>query len=288
MGLLFMFWLYSAVCLKFCSPNAHCLSCLLGWSKSSSGFAWWFEPHRPSSQPRLTYGTDMLQQLGDDSKCTHIHMVSHRYAVRRESPRDRLTYHSVCLLEWEHGQYCTVVECAYLNGMGGYNGKSNWCEDRDAVIPALYKAIPPEMVCPWRMTSAEIRCFDVSSRNLEEFKEFVAKYEGKDQRFVDPQYSFSHPARLTFRSKKHIAQYLLNYIQRDSTYAELKRNCQTFAADFCAFVAGKKNIVPFHPVSRIDYQNRTYLFLYDSYMYESREEKRKKKQSFKKKSESVI
>jgi len=124
--------------------------------------------------------------------------------------------------------------------------------------------------------------------------------DGKDRRFVDPRVSFSHRARLTFRSKSHVAQYLLNYILRDPSYAELKRNCQTFAgalnqtlfllslvgkvqskilstnflgyfiADLCAFIAGKKEVLPFHPVSRIDYQNRTYLFLYDSHMYENR------------------
>jgi hypothetical protein len=84
------------------------------------------------------------------------------------------------------------------------------------------------------------------------------------------QLSFSHSARLTFRSRAHIAQYLLNYINRDSSYAELKRNCQTFASDLCAFVAGKKKVAPFHPVSRIDYTNRTYFFLYDSHMYDNK------------------
>jgi hypothetical protein len=82
------------------------------------------------------------------------------------------------------------------------------------------------------------------------------------------QLSFSHPARLTFRSRAHIAQHLLNYVNRDSSYAELKRNCQTFASDLCAFVAGKKKVAPFHPVSRIEYTNRTYFFLYDSHMYD--------------------
>lgn len=30
----------------------------------------------------------------------------------------QVTYHSFVLLEWEHGKYCTVVEGAYMNGMG--------------------------------------------------------------------------------------------------------------------------------------------------------------------------
>ncbi len=156
---------------------------------------------------------------------------------------------------------------AYCRGKGGYKGKSNWFDDKDEQVTALYRALPPEMICPWRTNKSEIRCYDVKARTLEEFKDFVTRYRGSDQRFVDPQFSFSHPARLTFRSKVHIAQYLVNYILRDSSYAELRRNCQTFSADLCSFVAGKKNIPPFHPVNRIDYNNRTHMFLYDSHMY---------------------
>jgi hypothetical protein len=104
------------------------------------------------------------------------------------------------------------------------------------------------------------------------------KYAGNDKRFIDPHFHFSHPARLTFRSKRHIAQYLINYISRDTSYAELARNCQTFCSDLASFLAGKKQILPFHPVSRVEYNNRTYLFLYDSYMYDSRSKKAKAKQ----------
>jgi len=87
----------------------------LGWSKDSPGFVFWFEAQH-SDGPRLLYGTKMIESLSD-AKCSMIHMVSHRYAVPRESPKDRITYHSVCFLEWEHGLYGTVVESAYLNGM---------------------------------------------------------------------------------------------------------------------------------------------------------------------------
>jgi hypothetical protein len=120
---------------------------------------------------------------------------------------------------------------------------------------------------------AEIRAYDVKPRSFDEMKEYIERYRGPDKRFVDPHYTFSHVARLGFRSKNNIAQYLINYISRDTAYGELRRNCQTFAADLCSFVAGKKNIVPFHPVNRIDYTNRTYLFLYDSNLYKTREER---------------
>lgn len=89
-----------------------------GWSDTSPGFVLWFEAQRPQGA-RLTYGTNLLRTLDDrdDDQCTMVHMVSHRYAVLRETPRDRLTYHSVCFLEWEHGMYGTVMEAAYLNGI---------------------------------------------------------------------------------------------------------------------------------------------------------------------------
>lgn len=244
-----------------------------GWSKESPGFVFWYESQHPV-KPRVVYGTNLIKGLSDgENKCTYIHMISHRYAKERESPKDRLTYHSICLLEWDHGRYCTVTEAAYLNGIGGYRGRSNWFDDKDAPISSLYNAFPPEMVCPWITTSAEIRCYDVPAKNLDEFKQFMSSYVGSTKRFIDPQFSFSHPARVTFRTKAQIGQYLINYIMRDKEYAELRRNCQTYTADLCAFVAGKKNVQPFHPVVRLDYQNRTHFFFYDFEMYKDKKKK---------------
>ena len=194
-------------------------------------------------------------------------MISHRYGVAKETTRDKLTWHSVVLLEWEHGNFCTIVEGAYLNGIGGYKGRSNWYDDKNDGVTALYKTMPPEMISPWLTTAAEIRCYDVSAKNLDEMKVYIDKYTGPDQRFLDPAYTFSHPPRLTYRSRSNIMQYLINYISRDCSYSEVTRNCQTFAADFCGFLAGKKDVVPYHPINRIDYHNRTHFFLYDSDMY---------------------
>jgi hypothetical protein len=153
--------------------------------------------------------------------------------------------------------------------MGGYNGKCNWFHDRDEKGgTALYKVLPPQLICPWLTTKAELRCYDVEAKSLDEMKEYMKTYQGADKRFIDPKCTFSHVARLTYRSKSNIAQYLLNYISRDYSYSELKRNCQTFAADLCSFVAGKKDVAPYHPINRIEYHNRTHLFLYESGMFD--------------------
>jgi hypothetical protein len=93
----------------------------IGWSEDNPGFVFWYEAVRPDGS-QLKYGTKMVRSMSDDDICTMVHMVSHRYAVRKESPKDKLTYHSIVLLEWDHGKYCTVLEGAYLNGIGGYKG----------------------------------------------------------------------------------------------------------------------------------------------------------------------
>jgi len=251
----------------------------IGWSPSSPGFVYWFEWH----QSRLSYGTNMLQTVDAESNVTMVHMISHRYAIAKETTRDRITYHSIVLLEWDHGKYCTVVEGAYLNGYSGYKGKCNWYHDKNAAGGSrLYHSFPPESIAPWFTKSAEIRCLDVEAKNLQEFQDFIEKYKGPSQRFVDPHISFSHQARLSYRSKRNISQYLLNYIGRDTTYSDLKRNCQTLAADLCCFLCGKKSVEPFHPVSRIEYRNKTHMFLYEPSMFLTKQEKKNKQYQQKK------
>ena len=247
----------------------------IGWSPDAPGFLYWFEWHKQ----RLSYGTNVVKTVDDNTYCTMVHMISHRYAVRKESTRDRLTYHSIVLLEWDHGEYCTVVEGAYLNGIAGYKGKSNWYHDKAAAGGSrLYHCFPPECIAPWFSNAAEIRCFDVEARNIEEMQEFINQYNGEnpesEARFLDPQLSFSHSARLSYRSKRNIGQYLLNYIGRDCSYSELRRNCQTLAADLCGFLCAKKNVEPFHAVSRLEYRNRSHFFLYEANMFTPKEDKK--------------
>jgi hypothetical protein len=269
-----------------------------GYSNHNSGYLFWFEAQRlvrksqysdtsdevtvqQHLEPRVLYGENMIQTMeregdsGDgNSVCTKVHMLSHRYATgdKREHPKDKLTYHSVLILEWDHGNYVTVIESALLNGLGGYAGKSNWYDDKLDDLPKLYEAMPPCMIQPWTPTLSEIRCFDVPhSRTLEEFKSYVRRYTGPKLRFLDPQWTHSHPARLFHRTKVHIARYLYNYIRRNPQYSEINRNCQTFSADLFGFLAGKnpQDIQPFHPLNRVDYKNRAHYFLYDPDMFGS-------------------
>ena len=206
-------------------------------------------------------------------------MISHRYAIPKETPRDLLTYHSVVLLEWEHAEYCTVVQGAYLNGIGGYKCRSNWYQERDdPKTNLLSQYMPDELKGPWRTSAGEIRCFDIPQTNLTEFMQYMQIHKGNHARFVDPQITFSHPAaRLSFRTKRDLAQYLLNYVGRDlyCSYQELRKNCQTLAADLCAFLAGKRNVDPFHPLVQLEYKNRVHQFLYDSNMYSTKKQKKK-------------
>jgi len=259
-----------------------------GWSARSPGFVLWVEgatvDNRSTSPPpalTVTYGTDLLDKFSpknldgeDDPVCTMVHMINHRYASpkKSESPKDMITYHSFALLEWDHGKYCTVVEIGYLNGLGGYKGKSNWFDDKDAIpYSRLYTAFPPELVLPWKSRLSEIRITNVGYRNKGDFvANYMEKYAGHQGRFVDVTCSFSNEVRLTFNARSHVITYVLNYILRNKTYSEMRRNCATFAADLCGFLAGKGNVAPYHPINQIQYNNQAHYFLYESSKYSKR------------------
>eukprot|EP00978_Attheya_sp_CCMP212_P029769 scaffold106900_cov50-Attheya_sp.AAC.6 len=250
-----------------------------GWSKESPGFVMWVEGAKvgETNPPlKLTYGMNLVKHFKcneeDDPLCTNVHMVSHRYALgkKAETQKDKLTYHSFVLLEWDHQQYCTVIEIGFNNGLGGYRCKSNWYHDKNETETQLYRAYPPEMIMPWKDTMSELRCHNVPYATMNAFKKgFLEKYEGQNERFVDLHYTFSHEVRLTYNSRRNIATYLLNYIRRDCTYNDMRKNCQTFAADFCGFLAGKKDVQPFHPINQIQYITQKHKFLYESSKYKT-------------------
>jgi hypothetical protein len=112
----------------------------MGWSKDSLGYVLYYQSPETRKVPRVLYGTNIIKQLEEDRyeqarvvggrlqpspKCVKVHMISHRYAMINEKWKNRITYHSFALLEWDHGKYCTVIELAFLNGLSGYNGRCN-------------------------------------------------------------------------------------------------------------------------------------------------------------------
>lgn len=117
-----------------------------GWSATSPGTVWWFHAQREAG-PRVMHGTNMIRGVredGDVPECVLAHVFSHRYArgAKPETRKDKLTYHSAVLLEWSHGKFCTVVELATLNGVGGRAGKANWYDDKFDEAPLLYRCMP--------------------------------------------------------------------------------------------------------------------------------------------------
>jgi len=120
-----------------------------GWSQDSPGYVYWYTGPDIRDVPRLVFGTNIIkdfekeryenskngmlsllnpQSVEPSPKCVRVHMISHRYSLLEENLKDRVTYHSFALLEWDHGKHCTVIELAYFNGLGGYNARCNHVE----------------------------------------------------------------------------------------------------------------------------------------------------------------
>lgn len=237
-----------------------------GWSRESPGCIWWYFGEQEKQE--MQFGENIIKKLKDDCKnggsmpiatnCTHFY---HRYYKAKESTKDKLTYHCGVFLEWDHGKWGTVMELAWLNGVGGYGGKCNWQDDKDAPRPAMWNAMDNHLKAPWRSEFAELRTTDVPMRTKAEFEQYLKKYTGS--RFLDVGVSHHGPVRLSFRSQEHITRYCINYITCDREYSEARRNCQHFAADFYGFLAGKKSIQPHGAVCRPLYKQRHWMFLYN-------------------------
>lgn len=243
----------------------------VGYSADSLGCAWWF--HAQEEKMILNHGQNMIRYLerqnGPAPRAVKAHHIHHRYArgAKPETKKDQLTYHALVLLEWDHGKFCSVIELATLNGIGGRYGKSNWFPDKLEARPIVYQNLPARMVGPWMGQFAEIRCADVKAKNIEEFKAYMQEFTGPQLRFLAPEVVDSQPIRLSHNSQDDIMQYLINYITRDRAYSEEFRNCQAFAADFFSFICGKKDVVPTVRVNRVTFKNRSHMFLYNPLMY---------------------
>jgi hypothetical protein len=233
-----------------------------GWSAESPGHVFWFDALGPV--PRVVHGTALLTACEGqrDPIAKRVSMFGHRYAKVRESTQDRLTWHAAALVEWDHGHFVTVVELAWLNGLGGYGGKSNFVLDRDSERPELYNAIPPPMKAPWHQARAEIRLIDMPLRDLTAFKAFLQEYTGRTKRFLEPAVSHTADVRLSGCSRSLLFAQLVNYSLRNPRYTQESRNCQTFACDLFRHLSGNFKAEPFHPINRPLYVCRSHDFLY--------------------------
>jgi len=231
----------------------------------------WFSAFR-EDKPQVLFGEKMLDKIEKDkyadSKATNLHIVAHRYPVEKETTRDKLTYHAAVFLEWDHGKFGTLIELAWVNGTGGYGGKSNWIEDKLATDTSIFLAMPDALKQPWDSKRSEIRMIDIAATNRKEFEAYLKKYSKEsglplaEQRFWDAKIYASSSMRLRNRKQSDIAGILLNYIARASVYVELTANCQTFAADFFAFCTGSRKVEPYGSLIKQGYKQRVYSFLY--------------------------
>lgn len=248
----------------------------VGWSPSSPGFAWWFTGQRDGAvapaEGQFSHGELMVEARQEDvhssANATFVHAFAHRYPVERETLKDKQTWHTGLLIEWSHGKFTTLVELAWLNGCGGYGGKSNWCEDKLAEETQLDSVMPESLKGPWDTKRAEIRFIDMPLQNKEEFEAFLHKYSevGGEPfhrlRFIEPRVYASAPVRLRQRKPADLAGHMLNYLARARVYDQFTANCQTFTADAFAFLGGARNAQPYSAVVKPGYKQRVHSFLY--------------------------
>ncbi|CAJ1356068.1 unnamed protein product, partial [Effrenium voratum] len=241
----------------------------VGWSSSSPGFVLWYAGGLGG---RFLHGKDMVAFAQGNSTCTSAvatkaHFFTHRYAKATEGIKDRLIWHGAVLVEWSHGLFSTVVELAWLNGLGGYQGRCNWIREKLEANNPLYAAMPSGLKGPWQQNRAELRVVDVRPRNLKEFESFLQEFSGTgalsiaEQRFFEPYVAYSNQVHLQHRSHVDILNYLLNYINKNPIYEEARRNCQTFASDFYTLLTGQE-AQPTQSFCRVLYKPRVTDFLY--------------------------
>lgn len=224
------------------------------YSKDNPGNVWYYaggDGNEPN--PKFAHGAnaiaaaelhDRARHQGRLPQATSAHHFGHRYAKVKESARDRIIYHTGIFLEWDHGEYGTIIELAWKNGIGGYKGMSNWVEDRDAKPSStLYKQMPGCCKLPWEPTRSEVRIIDIPVKNVEEFKQYLNQYTGPTLRFLDPKVKFSEKVLLRDRSKPALCRYMINRMMANQDYSEPSitsgskgYNCQTFAASLFGFL----------------------------------------------------
>lgn len=265
--------------------NKHCRATFLapkwstiGWAPKSPGFAYWFSQQH-DEKPRILFGEKMLETLEDDTVTTRtayvtrVHNYVHRYPVAKETARDRITFHALTVVEWSHSQFVTLLELAWLNGLGGYGGKSNWVEDKLDPNCSLWVAMNkmgPGMVQPWIDSMSEVRLFDMPFKTMAGFESYLDKYQHSagnpvplpEQRFFKWEKTHSGTCKLRNCTPEVLASYQLNYVRRVWGYQEIYLNCQTFNTDLYAFLTGERNVGPYGAIVKPVYKQHQLSFLF--------------------------
>lgn len=246
---------------------------LRGWSKSA-GYVMWFFYHHEIGK-RFAHGEDILSKINEYSTAKtataeKVHLFVHRYAKETESIKDTLTWHEAIIIEWSHGQFVTVVELGFRNGVGGYAGRVSWYEDfRSADRTQVFAEMPECVKAPWDTKTAELRAWDFPG-GMDRFREYVTQFSDKgsrpleEQRYFAPCFTHSASVALSSRTCADVARGLINYILRYDNYFETSRNCQTFACDFYSYLTGDTSPVPYQTVLVPFYKPRVLNFFYDA------------------------
>ena len=174
-----------------------------GWTEASPGYAFWIAPG-----PKVHVGRDMAA-AAPDCKAVRCHHFAHRYAKpkAKETTKDLLTYHAAVHVEFSDGS-ATLFEVAWLNGLGGYGGRSNWYPPAVDHEPLpLFCAMPDSIKLPWRSELLEVRVNDVDFKNKKQLDEYLREHTGREphHKFLDPKITHSADVRLMHRTKKERA-----------------------------------------------------------------------------------
>ena len=243
----------------------------LGWSRTSPGWCFWYLTQRPTKA--LVVGRDMAKACApaagaEAPRAVKAHIFYHRFALpvgRSESAQQRLTNHAVVVLEWDHGEYLSLIELGNRHRTGCNRGKLNWLDGWDQETLAL---LPASMLCPWVPSRAEARCTDVPFKTTDAFMAYVAAHTGPGKKFLNPSIQYSGDVRIVYNTKQDVARFVYNYMARDHRYSLTLRNCQYFASDLYGFLCAKRHVHPYNTSLEAVYTPRYHTFLYDPDLFD--------------------
>ena len=97
----------------------------LGWEENNPGFVYWYCGQREEG-PELLFGKRMpakirmyhAERKEEVPRVSSVTLIAHRFSKgkgKSETAKDKFIYHEIVLLEWDHGNFCTVVEMGGLS-----------------------------------------------------------------------------------------------------------------------------------------------------------------------------